>query len=91
MSTTENSATLTMAYRNTDFQRKYQLNDVNADELAQIKARVLDYNANLPEADRKIFISDDYDDSDSENVIGELASITAASYKVVTYDRINLN
>lgn len=91
MSTTENSVTLTMAYRGTDFQRKYQLNDVNADELSQIKTRVLDYNANLPEADRKIFISDDYDDSDPENVIGELASITAASYKVVTYDRINLN
>ena len=91
MSTTENSVTLTMAYRGTNFQRKYQLNDVNADEFDQIKARVLYYNANLPEADRKIFISDDYDASDPDNVIGELASITAASYKTVEYERINLN
>lgn len=91
MSTTENSVTLTLAYRGTNFQRKYQLNDVNADEFDQIKARVLSYNANLPEADRKIFISDDYDASDPENVIGELASITSASYKTVEYERINLN
>lgn len=88
MATTTNSVTLTMAYTGTDFTRKYKLDDVNADEFQNVKARVLEYNQKLPATDKKIFISDDYD---AQEGIGELASITAASYEVVTYERINLN
>ena len=91
MSTTTNSITLTMAYSGTDFTRKYKIDKVADSVLASVKANVLSYNANLPEADKKVFISDDYDDSDPEDVIGKLASISAATYETVEYTRINLN
>lgn len=87
MSTT-NSVTLTMAYTGTDFTRKYKLDGVAADDLQNVKAKVLAYNASLSATDKKIFISDDYDATQG---IGELASITAASYETVEYTRINLN
>lgn len=87
MSTT-NSVTLTMAYTGTDFTRKYKFDDVNSAQLANIKAAVMNYNASLPAADKQIFISDDYDAAQG---IGELASISAASYETVDYTRINLN
>ena len=90
MSTTTNSVTLTMSYTGTEFKRKYKL-DVADSALSSVKAKVLAYNESIPAADKQIFISDDYDNSDPENVIGELASISAASYEVVEYTRINLN
>lgn len=90
MSTT-NSVTLTMAYSGTDFTRKYKIDGVADSILADVKNRVMSYNDNLPAADKQIFISDTYDASDPENVIGELVSITAASYETVEYTRINLN
>lgn len=86
-----NSVTLTMAYSGTDFTRKYKLDDVSDDALRNVKLNVMSYNASLPAADKDIFISDDYDASDPQNVIGQLASITAASYESVEYTRINLN
>ena len=69
----------------------YQLDGVATADLATVKAKVLAYNANIPAADRQIFISDDYDNSDPEEIIGELASISAAQYETVEYTRINLN
>ena len=86
-----NSVTLTMAYTGTDFTRKYKLDGVSTNDLANVKAKVLAYNSNIPAADKQIFISDDYDASDPEDIIGELASITAAQYETVEYTRINLN
>lgn len=86
-----NSVTLTMAYTGTDFTRKYKLDNVSDSALSTVKAKVLAYNANLPAADKQIFISDDYDASDPEDIIGSLASITAAQYESVEYTRINLN
>lgn len=83
-----NSVTLKMAYTGTDFTRSYKLDKVPNAALSSVKAKILAYNSNLPAADKKIFISDDYD---AENNIGELASITAASYETVDYTRINLN
>jgi len=88
MSETTYSISLKMAYTGTEYTRTYKVNDVDAAALGQVKAKVLAYNENLPAADKQIFISDDYD---SENNIGELASITAASYESVEYTRINLN
>lgn len=87
MSTT-NSVTLTMTYTGTDFTRKYKLDGVATADLATVKAKVLAYNQNLSATDKKIFISDDYDAAQG---IGELASISAASYETVDYTRINLN
>lgn len=87
MSTTA-SITLTMAYSGTDKTRKYQLTDVEIGSLSSVKAKVIAYNANLSETDKSIFISDDYDENTG---VGKLASISAASYEVVDYTRINLN
>lgn len=86
-----NSVTLTMAYKDTDFKRKYKLDGIAIADLANVKAKVLAYNANIPAEDKQIFISDDYDASDPENIIGTLESISAASYETVEYTRINLN
>jgi len=88
MATTENSVILTMGYKNTDFTRKYQLNDVKADDLPFVREKVMQYNQDLPEQDKNIFVSDDYDPTNDK---GSLIGIVAASYKVTTYERINLN
>lgn len=88
MSTTTNSLTLTMAYTGTAFTRKYKFDGIATADLAEVKTKVLAYNSNLPAADKKIFISDDYDATQG---IGELASISAATYETVEYTRINLN
>jgi len=89
-----NSVTLTFGYKGTDFTRKYKFGDVAAGALSSIKGNVLAFNASVTggasSADGlpDFFISDDYDNSDSENVIGELASITAAQYETVTVTEI---
>lgn len=88
MAETSYSISLKMAYTGTDYTRTYKFNNVDASTLGQVKAKVLSYNENLPAADKKIFISDDYNESTG---VGELASITAASYETVEYTRINLN
>lgn len=75
---TEYSVELTFGYSNTDFKRTYKINDVNPDAISNVKSKVIAYNANIPAADKKVFISDDYDDTDSENIIGEFSGITAA-------------
>lgn len=85
---TTNSVTLTMAYTGTDFTRKYKLDNVATEELINVKNRVVAYNQNLTAADKKVFVSDDYN---AQAGIGELASISAAYYETVEYTRINLN
>ena len=85
-----NSVTLTLGYTNTDFTRKYKFTDVEVSALPAVKAKVQAYNAAIPAADKKVFISDDYDASDSENVIGEFAGIIAAQYDSVEEDIIPL-
>lgn len=82
------SITLTLGYKNTDFTRKYKLNNVTAEAAAGAKAKIMAYNDNVPEADKLVFISDDYD---SANDIGTFEKITAAQYESVEYTRINLN
>ena len=89
MSTT-NSVTLTLGYTNTDFTRKYKFTDVEVSALTAVKAKVQAYNAAIPAADKKVFISDDYDASDNENVIGEFAGIIAAQYDSVEEEIIPL-
>jgi|GEM_PF-1346779 len=72
------SIELTFGYSNTDFSRTYKIDDVDVTALSTAKAKIRAYNANIPAADKKIFISDDYDASDSENIVGEFTGITAA-------------
>ena len=92
-----NSVTLTFGYKGTDFTRKYKFDDVSNGALSSVKANVMAFNASVTGGASSaggldtFFISDDYDNSDAENVIGELASITAAQYDSVTTTIINLD
>ena len=89
MSTTENVVELTLGYSNTDKTRSYRFT-VGADVLDSIAQNVNNYNANIVEDDRKVFISDDYDDSDSQNIVGQLVGIVAARSIVTTEEEIPL-
>lgn len=90
-----NSVTLTFGYKGTDFTRKYKFDDVESGALSSVKTNVLAFNASLAGGTADgldaFFISDDYDASDPENVVGELASITAAQLDTVNTTIINLN
>lgn len=90
-----NSVTLTFGYKGTDFTRKYKFDDVENGALSSVKANVFAFNASIAGGTAgdvdKFFISDDYDASDPQNVVGELASITAAQYDAVETTIINLN
>lgn len=88
---TTNSISLTLGYKDSDYTRKYVFDDVATEDLAEVKSRVLAYNANLPEADKTIFIADDYDASDPQAVVGTLKGIVAAQYSVSTTTQIPLN
>lgn len=88
---TTNSVSLTLGYKDSDYTRKYVFDGVSVDDLAGVKAKVLAYNANLPEADKIIFIADDFDDSDPQAVVGTLKGIVAAQFSVSTTTQIPLN
>ena len=76
-----NKVSLTLAYKGTSYTRNYEF-DVAQSALANVKSKVLAYNANVPAADKLVFISNDYDDSDPENIIGTFENIKSA--KVIT-------
>lgn len=87
---TTNSVTLTLGYSNTDFTRKYKFTGMDSSAFTGVKSKIQAYNAAIPAADKKVFISDDYDDTDSENVIGEFAGIVAAQYETTEETSIPL-
>ena len=92
MATTTNaSLVVTLGYTNTDFQRQYKFTDLEIGSLSTVQAKILAYNADIPAADKKVFISDDYDDTDPNNIIGEFSGIVAAYSKVDVDTDINLN
>lgn len=85
---TENYVELTFGYTYTDFTRTYKISDVEETALYDVADKVVAYNANIPAADKKVFISDDYDDTDSENIVGEFNGIIAAKLVTVTETKI---
>ena len=89
--TTTNYITVTLGYSNTNFQRKYKITDVDDTALENVKTKIRAYNAAIPAADKKVFISDDYDDTDSENIVGEFNGIIAAKSVTEEEEDINLN
>lgn len=76
-----NSITITCAYENTDYTRKYKFNDVTSENAIPntVRTKIQAVNASLAggNADglENFFRSDDYD---SENDIGKLQRISAA-------------
>ncbi len=89
--TTTNSVTLTLGYTGTEFTRKYKFTGVDASALPQVKAKIMEYNSGVPETDQQVFISDDYDASDPDNIIGNFKGIVAAQYQTDVEEDINLN
>lgn len=89
--TTTNNVVVTLGYSNTDFQRTYKIADVDTSALPSVKTKIRAYNADIPAADKKVFISDDYDASDSENIVGEFTGIIAAKIVQDEEEDINLN
>lgn len=89
-----NSVTLKFGYTGTDFTRQYKIEDVATAELENVKSKVLAVNASLKAGTdgglADFFHSDDYDASDSENVIGKFNGIVAAQYTTSEVTDIDL-
>lgn len=79
-----NSVILTLGYSGTDFTRQMRIDNVDNGALSSVKANIIAFNASitggLSAADglAEFFISDDYDNSDPENIVGEFNSIVGA-------------
>lgn len=89
-----NSVTLKFGYTNTEFTRQYKIENVATADLEDVKEKVLAVNASLKAgtADglEDFFRSDDYDATDSENVIGKFNGIVAAQYTTSEVTDIDL-
>ena len=81
MSTVSTYITLTLGYNNTSETRNYKITDVEESIESVLKTNIQNYNQNIVEQDRQIFISDDYD---ANNNIGTLYKITGAKFVKVT-------
>ena len=90
------SITLTLGYSGTTFKRNFKIEGIS-DELensaivANIKAVNASLSGGTDDGLKEFFISDDYDATDSNNVIGELCTISAAVIDDVDYTDIDLN
>lgn len=74
---TNYKVSMTLGYKDTDFTRTYEF-PADIEALATVKSKILTYNSNVPATDKLVFISDDYDDSDPEDIIGTLEGIKSA-------------
>lgn len=88
MANTINSVELDFSYSNTDFTRTYKIVGIATEDMQNVKEKILNYNANIPEADKKVFIADDFDDSDPEFLIGYFEKISGARLVMVEEEQI---
>ena len=90
-----NSATLTFGYAGTEFTRKYEFDGLTDEQCTALKSKVKALNASIAGGTdgnlSEFFISDDYDASDPDNVIGKFDGIVAAQYKMATVTEIDLD
>lgn len=95
MADIKNSVTMTFGYGGTDFTRKYKFDSVSSAVLDNVKAGILAINASLAGGTdgglKEFFRADDYDASDSEDIIGEFTGIVAAQIDSTQVTEINLN
>lgn len=77
-SITTNNVYIDLAYEDTDFTRTYKLQNVSYGSLSSVAQKVINYNANVPANDKKIFVSDDGDHMTS--IAGAKAEIITTSY-----------
>lgn len=87
-----NSATITLGYTGTTSTRKYKFENLTTAQCTALKSKVLALNASIAggtdDGLTDFFISDDYDASDPNNVIGKLSGIIAAQYESTTVTEI---
>lgn len=85
----------TFGYTGTDFTRTYQFGGVSIGALSSIVANVKSLNASLEAGTSggldSFFIADDYDATDSENIIGKFAGIVALQSQKIEDTDIDLN
>lgn len=90
-----NILNLTFGYTNTDFTRTYQFGGVSNGALSAIVDNVKALNASLTGGTSdgldSFFIADDFDDSDSNNIIGKFAGIVALQSQKIEDEDIALN
>lgn len=95
MADSKNSVTMTFGYGGTDFTRRYKFDGVPDSSLAGVKSAILAINASLAGGTdgglKDFFRSDDFDDSDSSDIIGQFTGIVAAQIDSTQVTEINLN
>lgn len=89
-----NSVIMTLGYTGTDFTRQFKIDNVEADALSSVKANILAVNASITAGTddglADFFLSDDYDATDSENIIGKCSGIVDAQIVEMTTTPIDL-
>lgn len=95
MSTTTTSITVTFGYSNTDATTKYKFSVDDPTLLNTVKAKALAINASIAGGTdgglADFFRSEDFDDSDAENVVGKFSGIVALQSDSTEETVINLN
>lgn len=86
--TVTNKVTLTLGYTNTDFTRNFIINDAPIAALDDVEDKAIAVNASLKAGTdgglKEFFRSNDYDDSDQQNIIGQLETIKHVQVETVT-------
>lgn len=89
-----NSVTMTLGYTGTDFTRKMKLDNLEAGALSSVKSKILAVNASIAGGTdgglKEFFRADDYDASDSNNIVGEFSGITAAQIDSVETEYLDI-
>ena len=95
MSETVRKAKMVFGYSNTDFTRTYNFAGLSAAAITNLKSNVMAVNASLSAGTDNgladFFRSDDYDASDSENIIGKFTGIVTLQSFVEEEEDINLS
>ena len=95
MSEVNNKVKITLGYTNTDFTRNMQFNGVSDSIAAGVKTKCKAVNASLAAGTAgglsTFFRADDYDATDTENIVGNFSGIVAAQIDSTEVEYINLN
>lgn len=95
MADIKNSVKITLGYTGTDFQRNMKFDNVANSALAGVKTKCKAVNASLAGGTAgdlaTFFRSDDYDATDSENIVGNFNGIVAAQIDSTEVTYIDLS
>lgn len=69
---------LDIGYENTTQTRQYSYGGISTSELPNVESRIIAYNANVPAADKLVFVSDEGNSMTS--IVGAKVEKTTTSY-----------